>query len=44
MLHAIQLVDLIHQCNQALGKWQKQSTEYLLGRLGITAPSLHPQE
>lgn len=39
MFHARSLVDLIHKCSVALSDWQKQTTEYLLERAGITAPS-----
>jgi|GEM_PF-5973375 len=35
MLHATQLVDLLHKGSQALGEWQCQTTDYLLKRLGV---------
>jgi hypothetical protein len=35
MLHATQLVDLLHKGSVALSEWQHRSTTYLLERLRV---------
>lgn len=38
MLHATQLVDLIHKASMALCDWQQQTSRYLLQRLNAWPP------
>lgn len=35
MLHATQLVDLLHKGSVALSEWQHQTTQYLLDRIRV---------